>query len=333
MIEFVNDKERNLKNLKQIGTPKEENKIYVEHSVYAKMKENSYKEKRVFILMGHTERLEGRYVTFIEGIIPIGEIDFHGNTPRWNNSTWSEIFREVKRLYEDMIIVGWAIDIKGMLPKVTPELERVHREHFGGVHQLLFLLDTLEQEETFYVYKENKVVPKDGFYIYHKARKKEVIDFPEERREPIPIKVLEQKKEYFPQEKKQVDVEVDIAHETEEIGSTKGGRYRQLINMRDKKPQKSAEEGNFGIAIAVAMLIFVIGVGVYEDRENLFGSSNSVPANVMQEQYQSDTQTSAEPEKEGETDVDGTETSDASMETDVIPMDVISGTEQTDKEK
>ena len=74
MIEFEIDKERNLKNLKQIGTPKEENKIYVEHMVYAKLKENSYREKRAFVLMGHTERMEGKYVTFIEGIIPIREI-------------------------------------------------------------------------------------------------------------------------------------------------------------------------------------------------------------------------------------------------------------------
>ncbi|MBQ6843658.1 MAG: hypothetical protein IJO60_03360 [Agathobacter sp.] len=332
MIEFVNDKERNLKNLKQIGTPKEENKIYVEDMVYAKIKETSYKEKRVFVLMGHTERLEGRYVTFIEGVIPIREIDFQGNTPRWNNSTWSEIFREIKRLYEDMIIVGWAVDIKGMLPKVTLELERVHREHFGGVHQLLFLLDTLEQEETFYIYKENKVVPKDGFYIYHKARKKEVVDFTEEKREPIPIKVLEQKQEYLSQKRTQVDVEVDIQQEEEETKNWKGGRYRQLMLTNEKKPHKSADDGNLGIAIAVAMLIFVIGVGVYEDRDNLFGPSNSVPTNVMQEQNQSDTQVMMELDEE-DVNVNGEEETDVSADAEVIPMDVISGTEQTDEEK
>ena len=74
MIEIEMNKERNLKNLKQIGTPKEENKIYVEYMVYAKIKENSYKEKRVFVLMGHTERMDGRYVTFVEGVIPVREI-------------------------------------------------------------------------------------------------------------------------------------------------------------------------------------------------------------------------------------------------------------------
>lgn len=329
MIEFVNDKERNLKNLKQIGTPKEENKIYVEHMVYAKIKENSYKEKRVFVLMGHTERMEGRYVTFIEGIIPIREMDFQGNTPRWNNSTWGEIFREIKRLYEHMIIVGWAIDIKGMSPKVTPELERVHREHFGGIHQLLFLLDTMEQEETFYMYKDNKVVAKDGFYIYHRARRKEVIDVPAEKREPIPIKVMEQKKELLPQRVKQVDVEVDIQAEQEESKTWQGGRYRQIMNMKNEKPQKSAQDGNVGIAIAVAMLIFVIGVGVYEDRDRIFGTSDSVPTNIIQEQGDEDTQTGGDSAEDSETEATGTEQAGVETDADVIPVDVIPGTEQS----
>lgn len=321
MIEFVNDKERNLKNLKQIGTPKEENKIYVEHMVYAKLKETSYKEKRVFILMGHTERMEGRYMTFIEGVLPVHEIDFQGNTPRWNNSTWSEIFREIKHLYEDMIIVGWAIDIKGMSPKVTPELERVHREHFGGVHQLLFLLDTMEQEETFYMYRENKVVPKDGFYIYQKARK----------RETIPIKVIEPKQELVPLRSRQVDVEVDIQQQEDGPKRWQGGRYRQLVN--EKKTKKTPEDGNLGIAIAVAMLIFVIGVGVYEDRDKIFGTSDSIPTNLTQEQGQTDTQTLAEPDMDKEEEASdttiNTEVSDAETDSDVIPVDVIPGTEQT----
>ena len=322
MIEFEIDKERNLKNLKQIGTPKEENKIYVESMVYARLKETSFREKRVFVLMGHTERMEGKYVTFVEGIIPVREIEFQGNTPRWNNSTWSEIFREIKRLYEDMIIVGWAVDLKGMTPKVTPDFERVHREHFGGVHQLLLLMNTLEQEETFYIYKENKVVPKDGFYIYHRARRRENIvvtpQVKEQRKEMIPVKVIDFNKEEV-SENKGIDVEVDIEQE-EMLPKGRGGRYRQLMNEGKNKTFTGIDE-NFGVALAVAMLVFVIGVGIYEDRDKIFGNG-SVETNVMQEQES--TQTDAMPEG---TEA-GTEVTDAEGEKDVIPVDVIPGSEQ-----
>ena len=324
MIDIVMDKERNLKNLKQIGTPKEDDKIYIENFAYAKIKENTYKDKRVFVLMGHTERMEGRYATFVEAVIPVREIDFSGGVPRWNNSTWSEVFREIKRLYEDMIIVGWAIDIKGMLPRMSPELERVHREHFGGVHQLLFLLDTLEQEEMFYMYKENKVIAKDGFYIYYRARKKENV-------EQIPITVLpesEQQKnnrkesvEYVLREK-EIDLELDVS----ELEPRKGGRYRQM--MQEKQTQKRSDSGNIGLAIAVAMLILVVGMGIYDNRDNLFQRKGSVEANVEPEKISTEEGIMIE-------DVDTTEVSteplqdakEESTETvmDIIPVEVISG--------
>ena len=105
MTEIETEKNRNLKNVKQIGTPREENKIYIENMAYNKIKEDAYQEKRVFVLMGHTERMESKYATFIEAVIPVREIAFAGGVPRWNNMVWSEIFREIKRLYEDMIIV------------------------------------------------------------------------------------------------------------------------------------------------------------------------------------------------------------------------------------
>lgn len=270
MIEIENN--RNLKNLKQIGTPREENKIYIENMAYNRIKEEGLREKSVFVLMGHTERMEGRYATFIEAAIPVREIEFSGMVPRWSNSTWGEVFREIKRLYEDMIIVGWAVNVKGCAPKLTPDLERVHREHFGGVHQLLFLLDSFEQEETFYMYKENKLISKDGFYIYHKARSKER-QSTAVRQEIIPVTVIPEKERGFRKLQPEVNVEVDIS-ET----SARGGRYRQLMQEK-KKPQK--DNGNLGIAIAVAMLILVVGVGVYENSGDILGTSPSVQTNGL----------------------------------------------------
>ena len=288
MIEIENEKNRNLKNVKQVGTPRENNKIYIENIAYNKIKEDSYLEKRVFVLMGHTERMGEKYATFVEAVIPVREIEFSAGIPKWNNLIWSEVFREIKSLYEDMIIVGWAVDIKGMSPKLTPDLERVHREHFGGVHQLLFLLDTLEQEETFYIYKENKVVFKDGFYIYHKAR----------RKERVPITVLPEKPSGICPVEPEVEVEVEVS----EAESHRGGKYRQMMQEK-KTPEK--EGGNAGIAIAVAMLLFVIGVGIYEN-------SDAIQTNLLQKQES--TEVSGENIKDTETESSGN-----SIEIEIVP--------------
>lgn len=327
MIEFVNDKERNLKNLKQIGTPREDHKIYIEDFVYAKIKENSYKEKRVFVLMGHTERMDGRYATFIEAMIPVREMFFHGNVPKWDNALWNEVFYEIKRVYEEMIIVGWAIDIKGMIPKMTPELERVHREHFGGVHQLLFLLDTLEQEETFYMYKENKLVPKDGFYIYHRAKRKENLQGEDKKlhAEPIPITVLPERNS----KRQEVDVELEVI----DSEAPKRGRYRQM--MQTQKEKKPAESGNMGLAIAVAMLVFVVSVGIYENKDNLFNGIKAVETNVIEDTA---TETGELQENVNDTEVSESlsnieserDTENVETGIEIIPIEIIPGTELED---
>lgn len=280
-----------LKNVKQIGTPRENNKIYIENTTYNKIKEDSYLEKRVFVLMGHTERMGEKYATFIEAAIPVRDIEFSGGVPKWNNGIWSGVFREIKRLYENMIIVGWAVDIKGMSPKLTPDLERVHREHFGGVHQLLLLMDSLEQEETFYIYKDNKVELKDGFYIYHKARSKE----------RIPVTVLPEKESKPRRFEPEVEVEVEMSEPQERPS----GRYRQMIQEK-KTPQK--DNGNVGVAIAVAMLIFVLGVGVYEN-------SDAIQTGLLQNQNA--TEVSGEEMKETETEVSG----------NVVEIEVVPGSE------
>ena len=298
MIEIVTDKDRNLKNLKQIGTPKDEDKIYIENFAYARIKEDSYKEKRVFVLMGHTERMQGKYATFIEAVIPVRAIEFAAGAPCWNNTVWNDVFREIKRLYEDMIIVGWALDVKGMPLKLTPELSRQHREYFGGAHQLMMLVDTVEQDETFFVYKENKLVPKDGFYIYHQARKKEV------------DRQLDQK--YFqrteqPQEP-EVLVEVNIP---ENVGSR--GRYRQMI--QEAKTEKAKEGGNLGLALAVAMLLFVVGVGVYENRDQIFAAKNSIETNLLTPNQKQEEQSEKNETETGKT-------------TNKIPIEVIPGEQE-----
>jgi hypothetical protein len=221
--------------------------------------------------MGHTERMEGNYVTFVEGAIPVADAEFSGLVPQWNNVMRSQVFKEIKRVYEDMIIVGWAVDARGMLPSMTPELERAHREYFGGVHQVMLLMDTLEREECFYIYKENRLVPKDGFYIYYRARKHTPVvkqDF----------KVLDLNKE---------DASVHLSVTAEAAPSGGRGHYRKMLQQ---EKETSESTGGAGLAIAVAMLVFIIAVGAYETRGFASGRPDESSTQAVQEQTSQDTE-------------------------------------------
>ena len=325
MIDVVVDRERNLKNLKQIGTPQKEDKIYVENLVYSKIKEENHRDKTVYVFMGHTERMNGKYATFVEGAIPVNDMEFFGSVPRWNNKIWSGVFREIKRIYEDMIIVGWALDMKGLAPRMTKELERVHREFFGGIHQIFLLMDSLEKEETFYTYKENSLVPKEGFYIYyHTKQSLRLQEVPKFEMIDLNQVVLDRDSEDAVRQMSQGGIETDIV-------PTKGGRYRELLQTKIRSEEK--EGSNFGIAVAVALLIFVIGVGAYENRNSLFGKSG-VPT-VEETGYVPSESTESTATNVGNSEIHDTETSNEETASEVlgdgtdtqttIPVEIIPG--------
>ena len=392
MIEVVtNNKERNLRNVTQIGTPKEDNKIYIENFVYTCLKDNRSAEKKVFVLMGHTECVENKYVTFVEAFIPVNKIEFIGNLPKWNDYVWKDVFREIKRLYEEMIIVGWALNNS----KVTPELERIHKEQFGGIHQLLFLMDSIEGEENIYVRKGNKLAIKDGFYIYYCTRSKtEELQMQElkiqalesqespKKIETIPItrkkpdyeqrknvdrliglegqytsedrssepknRILQMRdyenrgyknntdihksyenrayenqfdtektygnytyrnqetrdydaRNYKNKEESSVELDVNIMEWT----SSRGGKYRQMLKENERK-KGSSFGTNIGITIAVAMLVFVVGVGIYENSDTFWKKEKSV-------------------ETMGTTDKSTEKETQTTTQKTTIPIEIISG--------
>lgn len=265
MIDIVTEKESKIRNVKQIGTPPEEDRIYLLDSAYKQMHGVDTREKSVYVLMGHTEQSNSRYATFVEAAIPIRDIEFERNVPVWSNQVWKSIFIDIKNQYEDMIIVGWGLDRKGFDPCETPELEKVHREQFGGMHQLLFLMNSLEQEEYFFINKNNRLYRKTGFFIYYQMK----------------TGMLEKKKQE--NEEPQVNIEIPESLVSGEGASgVARGRYRELMKqqntvgdvtphmesksrwreeMRSKGSSDSAMErrSSVGIVAAIAILVVVIG--------------------------------------------------------------------------
>ncbi len=175
MIEIIREedygttKEKVLpKEIKQIGKPDIGDRIYVEDRVYRYLHPyDGQWEKSAYILLGRFENYTGRQCTFIESAIRLEEMDFDGELPQWNDNTWGYIYKKLKKDHDNMVIVGWAMDVKGYLPNLTARLEKLHQNHFGGEHQVLFLMDTLEREEAFYSSRNNRLYRRDGFYIYY----------------------------------------------------------------------------------------------------------------------------------------------------------------------
>ncbi len=175
MIEIIREedwdetKEKTLpKDIRQIGKPDIGDRIYIENGVYQYLHpEDGLHEKTAYALLGRFENCQGRQCTFVQAAMELTEITFDGELPVWSDHIWAYIYKRLKDEYDSMVIVGWALDNRGQLPDMTQTIEAFHRTHFGGVHQTLFLMNTLENEEAFYSSRNGRLYRRDGFYIYY----------------------------------------------------------------------------------------------------------------------------------------------------------------------
>lgn len=186
------------RNFRQIGTPGEHEKIYMEDYVYTYLHPVSdyAEELRVCILVGHIEKKKNAYYVFVQGAFELRDIEYSLEVPIFTETTRSKICALVKQYFEGMILLGWYLDRKGRAPTLTPELERIHKNFFGGRDKILFLSNSLEKEEGLFVYEDNATRKQNGYYIYYERNpqmQEYMISSREEEDAPIePEEVLDE---------------------------------------------------------------------------------------------------------------------------------------------
>ena len=157
------------KNIRQIGNIQGAVRIYMEDYVYTYLHGSGRSgwAHRGCIFLGSRCQENGQKYIFISGLVRIPDENFQDDVPEFSDLMWGGIYQEMKQFYEHVEVLGWGMDVAGASAKLTGDLERIHRNAFQGQDKLLFLMDTLEAEEAFYVYEKNMLRRRDGYYVYY----------------------------------------------------------------------------------------------------------------------------------------------------------------------
>ncbi|MCI8636151.1 MAG: LysM peptidoglycan-binding domain-containing protein [Eubacterium sp.] len=177
MIEIIQQTEKNEemklpKNIRQIGNPEKDFRIYMEDYVYTYLHPAQlfYAEEllpRLLILVGEINHFANRSCAFICGAIQVENNVLSEELPVLNDDTWRRVHKELQHFFGNSEVVGWVLDIPGNELQVTEEMEQVHRENFVSPYQFFFLMDSKEREEAFYIWKGSCLVRKEGYFIYY----------------------------------------------------------------------------------------------------------------------------------------------------------------------
>lgn len=157
------------KNVRQIGQPEENRKIYIEDYVMSfirylgKESTNTYKTA---VFLGEYKDWEGKQCIFIQGAIEVEGIDLEEGKC-FPKEIWEGIYQSIEENFKNGSIVGWMLTKAGIPLEATEILEKIHVDNFSGQDKTLMLYDTLEREECFFVFEKKHLKKKEGYYIYY----------------------------------------------------------------------------------------------------------------------------------------------------------------------
>ncbi len=157
---------------KQMGSIENCVKIYVEDYVYTYLyqygRSGGGKDK-LAALVGRHYVVDGQDTLIISGAIQgKGTIQQNG-MECFSEETWEYIGGQMQTYFKGMTILGWVHCQPGFGAFLMARDEAFHREYFKEKWQVLFVVDTMDKLDTFYLYNEDGKGLRQarGYFVYY----------------------------------------------------------------------------------------------------------------------------------------------------------------------
>lgn len=238
---------RRPKNIKQIGDVSSNRKIYIEDYAFTYINSVAYQtpeDEQAGVLLGEVQKSDEEKCLFIKGVI-------RAKTPEnetkqgivFNEKIWEKIYAEIEKFFPDLEVVGWF----AAMPVITQErflyLKKLHMDNFSGGMKTMYLVNTCDKEENFYLYENGELKKQKGYVCFYE-RNYEMQEYMLERRERKPIE--------SPEKDKVMKSIRSIIQEKEEMRQ----RRKNSVFL-------------YGISSFMAVVVLVIGINLLNSYEKM----------------------------------------------------------------
>lgn len=306
---------RRPKNIKQIGDVSSDKKIYIEDYAFTYINSiayNSPQEEQAGVLLGELAKEGNERCVFVKGVIKAALGDTSDTGIYFNENIWNKIYSDTEKYFPDLSVVGWF----AVMPEVTDErmarLKKLHLDNFAGNMKTLYLIDTVEKEEHFYLY-ENGTLKRQKGYVCFYERNYEMQEYMLER-----------------SEKKSCE----DASDDRVIRN-----IRNVIREKEElKEQRKSGSFMYGVSAFLVVVIIVIGINLMNNYEKMRRLNQSVD-NLMNQLegnerggQDGDDNGVHDSEASGDISVDGNAIKVNRLSGDVYPLEENSTSDKTERE-
>ena len=85
----------------------------------------------------------------------------------FNENVWNGIYSDVEKYFPNLSVVGWFAAIPEVTPERMMKLKKIHLDNFAGSMKTLYLIDTVEKEENFYLYENGELKKQKGYVCFY----------------------------------------------------------------------------------------------------------------------------------------------------------------------
>ena len=282
---FVKTEQQLPKNIRQIGRPAGHTKVYIEDYVITFLNSLS-KDKNTYvrgaILFGEKKQLENDMVIYIRGAIEGQNLELDLDETVFDDEVWREIYQQKDRLFPGLEVIGWALSRIGFSVRLNDKIKKTHFENFPGEGKVLYIMDDLEGEDAFYVYRGQDLARQSGYYIYY---------------EKNPMM-----QDYLIERRQSMEASRSYEKMMENVRDEKLIRqFREKVSRKTRSSQRKGFLRTFSTAAAVAVVMIMGGSMYYyaqRDKSINFQSVINGAVNTMGKGVKNQIQDKTSSEKE-----------------------------------
>lgn len=157
-------------NIRQVGTPGDKLKIYIEDYVITYLNQIAGQKpfgQKAALLLGEKVRKDKTDIFFISAAIHMEDLQIKEDSLQITSEIWTGLYEKIDKYFKDKHILGWFLSRPGQSVGMSGQIERVQAEQFRDKGTIFYALDPLDREDAFYVYEKGQLTRHQGYYIYY----------------------------------------------------------------------------------------------------------------------------------------------------------------------
>ena len=157
-------------NIRQVGTPGEKIKIYIEDYVMTYLNQMTGEKpalQKAALLLGEKVKKESTDIYFISAAVAVVPMEWKEDRFKLSSDEWTALYDKINHYFKNRHILGWFLSRPGQAAAADGEIEKIHSDNFKDKGPIFYTADPLDREDAFYLYENGHLFRQHGYYIYY----------------------------------------------------------------------------------------------------------------------------------------------------------------------